>query len=233
MRRPPPSELVREEIQGLFTTGVGEGANILSRLAELGVRYLAQRALEQEQEDHLGRGRYERRGEHGVGWRGGYEDARLRTAEGEVTVRVPQVRGAEAPYRSRLMEFLQGGSDVLERLVTEMYAMGLSTRDVEDCFRDATGELVISKSAVSQITDRLWEDYQAFCSRDLSGIEVEYLFLDAIYESLRRHGAKEGVLAAWCVTAEGSARSCCTSPWETRGPRPAGPSSCATWWPGG
>ncbi|HXF71474.1 MAG TPA: IS256 family transposase [Actinomycetota bacterium] len=203
MRRLPPSELVREEIQELFTTGVEEGANILSRLAELGVRYLAQQALEQEQEDHLGRGRYERRGEHQTGWRNGYEDARLRTAEGEVTVRIPQVRGGEAAYRSKLIEFLQGHSDVLERLVTEMYARGLSTRDVEDCFRDATGELLISKSAVSEITDRLWEDYQAFCSRDLSSIEVEYLFLDAIYESLRRHGAKEGVLAAWCVTSEG------------------------------
>ncbi len=56
MRRLPPSELVREEIQELFTSSVEDGANILSRLAERGVRYLAQQALEQEQEqeDHLG-----------------------------------------------------------------------------------------------------------------------------------------------------------------------------------
>jgi hypothetical protein len=63
--------------------------------------------------------------------------------------KVPQVRGAESPYRCRLMGFLVGNCDVLERLVVEMYAQGLSTRDVEDCFRDATGELLISKSAVS------------------------------------------------------------------------------------
>ena len=37
----------------------------------------------------------------------------------------------------------------------------------------------------------------------LREIEVEYLFLDAVYESLRRYGAKEGVLAAWCITTEG------------------------------
>ena len=43
-----------------------------------------------------------------------------------------------------------------------MYTRGLSTRDVEDAFRDSTGELLISESAVSEITDRLWEDYQAF-----------------------------------------------------------------------
>src|SRR5205809_5198049 len=101
------------------------------------------------------------------------------------------------------MEFLEGHSDVLERLVTEMYARGLSNRDVEDAFRDATGSLLISRSAVSAITDQLWEDYQAFCARDLSGIEVAYLFADAIFESLRRYGAKEGVLAAWCITTEG------------------------------
>jgi transposase-like protein len=71
------------------------------------------------------------------------------------------VRDTEGPYRSRLMEFLDGNSEVLERLVLEMYARGLSTRDVEDCFRDATGELLISKSVVSEITDQLWEDYRA------------------------------------------------------------------------
>lgn len=203
MRRVPPSMIVREDIQRLLAGGVEPGTNVVSALAELGLRYITQQALEQEQEDHLGRGRYERTGETGRGLRNGYEDAALRTAEGEVAVRVPQVRDGEAPYRSKLMEFLQGNSDVLERLVTEMYARGLSTRDVEDAFRDATGELLISKSAVSEITDRLWEEYQAFCERDLSGIEIEYLFLDAVYESLRRYGAKEGVLAAWAITSDG------------------------------
>ena len=49
---------------------------------------------------------------------------------------------------------------------------GWSMRDVEDAFRDATGEWLISKSAVSGITDRLWEDYQAFIARDLAEVQV-------------------------------------------------------------
>jgi putative transposase len=101
------------------------------------------------------------------------------------------------------MSFLDGNSEVLERLVTEMYARGLSTRDVEDAFRDATGDMVLSKSTISEITDRLWEDYQAFISRDLSDIAVEYLFVDAVFESLRRHGAKEAVLVGWCIASDG------------------------------
>ena len=42
-------------------------------------------------------------------YRNGYEEGRLKTAEeGEVEVRIPQVRGAADPYRSKLMEFLGG-----------------------------------------------------------------------------------------------------------------------------
>jgi hypothetical protein len=86
------------------------------RRTELGLRYVAQQGLEQEQEDFLRRRHYERRQETEPhrGWRNGYEDARLKTAEGEVALRVPQVRSSETPYRSKLMEFLEGNSDVLE-----------------------------------------------------------------------------------------------------------------------
>jgi putative transposase len=204
MRRVPPSMLVREDLDRLLTGGVGEAENIVSALVDTVTRLVVQELLEAEQADYLGgRGRYERRADGQRGSRNGYEPGALRTAEGAVHVRLPQVRGTAEPYRSNLMTFLDGNSDVLERLVTEMYARGLSTRDVEDAFKDATGELLISKSAVSQITDQLWEDYQAFVARDLSDICVEYLFCDAIFESLRRQGAKEALLVAWCIDTDG------------------------------
>jgi transposase-like protein len=199
--------MVREQIGRTLSGGVDEQTNLLSTLAQLGMKQLVQQALEQEQEDFLGRSRYERRDEETTsrrGYRNGYEDADLSTAEGKVGVRMPQVRGSSEPYHSKLMEFLAGNSEALERLVTEMYARGLSTRDVEECFKDHdSGELMISRSAVSEITDQLWEDYRAFCERDLSEIKVEYLFVDAVYESLRRYGAKEGILCSWAITTEG------------------------------
>jgi transposase-like protein len=197
--------LVREELDALLHDGVGPGTNIISELVETVSRLVIQQLLETEQADFLGgRGRYERRAGDQRGSRNGYERGRVRTAEGAISVRVPQVRDAGETFRSSLMGFLEGNSDVLDRLVTEMYTRGLSTRDVEDAFRDATGELLISRSAVSEITDRLWEDYQDFIARDLSEITVEYLFYDdAIFESLRRQGAKEALLVAWCIDAAG------------------------------
>jgi putative transposase len=205
MRRVAPSVLAREQLQQLLAGGADSETNIVSALVETVTRLVVQGLLEGEQRDFLGgRGRYDRRGgEDQVGSRNGYERGRLRTAEGFVDVAVPQVRGAGEPFRSSLMGFLDGNSEVLESLVNEMYARGLSTRDVEDAFKDATGELLISKSAVSEITDRLWEDYQAFITRDLSGVKVEYLFVDAVFESLRRHGAKEALLVGWAIAADG------------------------------
>src|SRR6476661_1418628 len=157
MRRVAPSVVAREQLQRLLGGGVDPEQNIVSALVETVTRLVVQELLEGEQGDFLGdRGRYERRGADQVGSRNGYERGRLRTAEGFVDVAVPQVRGAGQPFRSSLMSFLDGNSEVLESLVNEMYARGLSTRDVEDAFRDSTGEMLISKSAISGITDQLW-----------------------------------------------------------------------------
>jgi putative transposase len=204
MQRLAPSVIARAELHRLLAGDTDHETNIVSELVEAVTRLVVQELVEGEQADFLGgRGRYERRGEGQAGSRNGYEPGRIRAAEGAIDVQVPQVRGSQVPFRSTLMGFLEGNSEVLERLVTEMYARGLSTRDVEDAFRDATGELLISRSRVSEITDRLWEDYQAFVARDLSDINVEYLFCDAVFESLRRHGAKEALLVAWCIAADG------------------------------
>jgi transposase-like protein len=128
----------------------------------------------------------------------------VRTAEGDIPLQIPQIRQAPVPYQSRLLSFLHGHTDVLDRLVAEMYARGLSTRDIEDTFRDVTGASLVSASGVSAVTARLWEEYKTFTRRDLSGFAVEYLFLDAIYESLRLQGsAAEGLLCAWAILADG------------------------------
>jgi len=148
MRRVSPSVHVREELNRLLERGADAEASVVSAFVELAIRLVAQQLLEAEQADFLGgRGRYERRGEGQQGSRNGYEPGRIGTAEGAIPLQVPQVRGTDQPFRSSLMSFLEGNSEVSERLVAEMYARGLSVRDVEDAFRDATGELLISKSA--------------------------------------------------------------------------------------
>ncbi|MFN2247214.1 MAG: IS256 family transposase [Candidatus Promineifilaceae bacterium] len=206
MNRIPPSQKIGKKLETLLTQGLDGEGNVTSALIRLGVERLVQELLEQEVTDYLEREHYQRRRpeqEH-RGYRNGYERGRIRTAEGEIVVQVPQVREAPETYRSELMVFLRGNSDVLERLAVEMYARGLSTRDIEDALIEATGDRLLSRTAVSQVTEVLWADYEAFAERDLSGFEVEYLFLDAVYESLRQQaGLKEGVLVAWGICSDG------------------------------
>ena len=206
MPRIAPSTKIREEITRLLREGVPKDQDVVGTLFRLGAQRLAQELLEEEATDFLGRDRYVRhRGaEPHRGYRNGYEPGRVRTAEGDIPLQIPQVRQTPGPYQSRLLSFLRGHTDVLDRLVAEMYARGLSTRDIEDTFRDVTGASLVSASGVSAVTARLWEEYKAFTRRDLSGFAVEYLFLDAIYESLRlQGGTAEGLLCAWAILADG------------------------------
>jgi hypothetical protein len=79
MRKVPPSVMVREQIdQPLFSEGLDANGEtiLLSSLAQLGLSYLVQQALEQKQKDFLDRGydsrlSRERFEELGLGWESG------------------------------------------------------------------------------------------------------------------------------------------------------------------
>jgi len=96
------------------------------------------------------------------------------------------------------------GSDVLRKMVTELYVRGLSTRDVENLFIQTLGERLLSRSSVSRITRRLQQEFDIWRKRDLSGPKILYLFLDAIYLPLRQGvKEKEGVLCAYGILENG------------------------------
>ena len=199
-----PSARKAQEIEALVQGQLDaqSGEELLSSLVRLSTERVWQEALEEEQAAALGRGRYERREEE-RGYRNGYENGTLKTAEGVLRVEVPQIRGREEPYRSQLWSQVAKTSDVLKRLIVEMYAGGLSQRDIEYGLEKALGQIVLSKSTVSELTDTLSHEYEAFRTRDLSGYGVAYLFMDAVYEPLRRWGSKTGVFCVWAICEDG------------------------------
>lgn len=199
----PPTERICEAISEFLTKGISDSGDVTNTLFLLGAQRLIQELLEQEATDYLGRERYERSDEK-KGLRNGYKERGLKSAEGPIPVFLPQLRDTEETYSSRLWRFVKGNSDVFRYLVAEMYARGLSTRDIEATFTDEHGNCLISKSAVSEVTETLWEEYEAFTKRDLSGFEVAYIFLDAVFEPMRMFkGPKEGILCAWAILVSG------------------------------
>ena len=174
--RIPASERTSQELNQLLTHGVAEG-DARSELIKLAVRKIIEEALEGEVADAVGRGYYENGAPPGAGYRNGYRRGRLRTAEGAIDYGVPQVADRAEPFVSRVRAGLAGRTAELEQLAVEMYARGLSTRDIEAAFRDASGASMLSRTAVSEITERLWQEYEAFVGRDLSEFAIAYFFV--------------------------------------------------------
>lgn len=204
MEKIPPSEKLRKELREMTNSAHGTQFSV-SDLVRKAATLIMQEMMEGEVSDFLGRGHYERGNEESKkGYRSGYEPMTVRTGEGTFAISRPQIRNTEEPFRSRLAAFFKGNTEILEKLAVEMYARGLSTRDIEDALMEATGDVVLSKTAVSKVTDILWKEFEEFQQRDLSLFTVEYLFLDAVYESLRAHfGMKDAVLCAWGITRDG------------------------------
>jgi putative transposase len=203
MKRIPPSSKLRQEVEEVFIGWETEG-HPLDNFVSLGARYMLQVAVEQEVEDYLGRAHYHRGSRRKNGWRNGYEPGKVKTAEGILEIDLPQLRATEEPYHSQLARRFKEGSDVLRKMVTEMYVRGLSTRDVENMFIQALGERLLSRSSVSRITRRLQQDFDTWRKRDLSELRLLYLFLDAIYLPLRQGiKEKEGVLCAYGILENG------------------------------
>jgi len=174
-----------------------------------GATLLVEQMLAAEVDEALGRGSYQRRGDGQAGYRNGYKERSLSTAEGKLPVKLPQVREADPPYRSAIWQALGKRSAALKKLAVEMYARGLSTRDIEELLGELCDgpedQTLLSRSGVSRVTEALWEEYEAFSKRDLSGFDVVYLFCDAVYESLRQQGCcRQAILVTWGVCSDGS-----------------------------
>jgi len=183
--RIPASQRTREELTALIA-GRLSTASAKDELVKLATRLIVEEALEGEASGTIGRDYYEHGALPGRGYRNGYRTGRLKTAEGLMEYSAPQIAGRDEPFRSRIREHLKGHTQGREDLAIEMLARGLSVRDIEDVFKDENGGLLLSKTAVSQLGERLWE---AFAQRDLSEYEIAYLFVDGIAERLRP-GAK-------------------------------------------
>jgi putative transposase len=194
------AQVLRRLLQGQAQGQSGE--ELLSLLVRLSTERILQEALEEEQAGALGRGRYELRGEK-MGYRNGYTEGTLKTGEGVLHVKVPQIRGQAQPYRSQLWNNVSRTSEVLKKLIVEMYVGGMAQRDIESGLENAVGHFLVSKSTVSALAESLAEEYEAFRTRDLRQEPVAYLFIDTVDEPLRRWGQKTGVLCVWAICEDG------------------------------
>jgi len=203
MDRIAPSARLEAQIAELLTQGVADDRERLAELGRLGARLVLQRAVDEEVATFLGRARYERT-PTATGSRNGTRPKPIQTAEGEISIAMPQVRNSAERFVSQVIPDTRAvvRTRPLEALIIGGYVRGLSDRDIESLAEEA--ELGhISKTTVSRICRELRDRYTAFCNKSLADINVMALFLDAVYLPTRPSGQKEGVLVAWGYSTEG------------------------------
>jgi putative transposase len=201
-QRIAPSVQIEAAIEAVLAGGLGD-PDALSTLGRLGAQLVLQRAVEDEVAAFLRRARYERTPD-AAGSRNGSRPRRVQTAEGEITINMPQVRDSLTRFVSSVIPDTRSiiRTRPLEALVIGAYVRGLSDRDIESLAREA-GLGSISRTAVSTVCRELRDRHRAFRARSLGEVRLLAMFLDAIYLPVRPEGPKEGVLVAWGFTTEG------------------------------
>src|SRR5215207_6160329 len=204
-RRVSPVERIRAEIHQLFSSD-RDLASILEEVARLSVRLVLQTALEAEVAEFLGRARYQRRDNTDrPGSRNGHQPPMtVKTTMGAVELQRPKLRGTDQAFCSRLFGAGVTRTHALESLVISGWVRGLSDRDIEATLAEVLGpEAALSKSTVSRICSAIGEEFAAWRTRDLSGVRLDYLFLDASHFKMHPGAPAEPVLAAWGIDVDG------------------------------
>ncbi len=104
MKKIQPSERIGQEINELLTNGCQESEDLLSLLIRKAITKIIQETLEQEIANYLGRDYYQHNSAARKGYRNGYEPRTLKSAEGKITIAVPQLRNTETTYHSAFLK---------------------------------------------------------------------------------------------------------------------------------
>jgi transposase-like protein len=180
MERIPTSERTREKLRALME-GRSEVADGRSELVRLAARLIIEEALEGEAGDALGRDHYARGAAPGAGYRNGYRTGWGEERGGCHRLQCAADRRPSEPFRSRIRAVMRGRTEELEALAVEMYARGLSTRDIEALFADKNGASLLSRTIEeclprslrqrclahkmrnlqSKVPEDLWPEYKA------------------------------------------------------------------------
>jgi putative transposase len=204
--RVSPTDRIRAGIDALFASD-RDMAEVLEDVARLGARLILQTALEAEVTEFLGRARYARGDRDRPGSRNGHAPVTVKTTAGPVELARPKLRGTDERFASQLLGKHVTRTHALESLVIAGYVRGLSTRDVEACLADALGaQAALSKSTVSRVCEAIKVEFDAWRTRRLADVELEYLYLDASHFRFHDGARAEPVLVAWGITSDGRPR---------------------------
>lgn len=156
---------------------------------------------EKEAQELTQAARYERT-EARQGYRSGHYNRNLTTTSGEVTLKMPRLKGI--PFETAIIERYRRRESSVEEALIEMYLAGVSVCRVED-ITEALWGTKVSPATVSESNKKAYVYIEEWRNRPLRGGRYPYVYVDGIY--LRRNWGSEfenvSILVALGVNADG------------------------------
>ena len=157
--------------------------------------------LEAEAEKLTQAARYERN-EQRQGYRSGHYSRNLTTTSGDVTLKVPKLKGIS--FETAIIERYRRRESSVEEALIEMYLADVSVRRVEDITEALWGSKV-SPATISELNKKAYVHIEDWRNRPLQGGRYPYVYVDGIY--LRRNWGGEfenvAILVAIAVNGDG------------------------------
>ena len=144
--------------------------------------------LEEEAGDLVGAERHERTADREA-YRAGHYERRLATTSGEVTIRMPKLKGMR--FTTAIIERYRRRETSVEEAMIEMCLAGVSTRRIEDVSEILWGPGV-SAATVSNLNEKAFEAVEEWGSRPLERA-YPYVYVDGIYLKRSWGGSYENV----------------------------------------
>jgi transposase-like protein len=178
----------------------------LEQYARGEVQQFVQRLLEEEVEALLGRAKSERRNETTPrGFRNGYGKPRqLALMSGTITVQRPRVRDLEERFVSRILPLFKRRTEEVRALLPELYLHGLALGDFELALRGLLGDAApLSASSILRLKAAWQAQYDGWRRRDLSDVELVYLWADGLYVKAGLEDSQAALLVLIGALADG------------------------------
>jgi transposase-like protein len=158
----------------------------LENLIREQVQTMVQDLLEAEVRELLGRFKSERRAaavDAPEGYRNGLGKPRqLTTTCGTITVRRPRVRNLQRRFESRILPNFVRRTKRCDSLLPELYLHGLSMGDFDLALRGLLGdEAPVSATTLARLKANWQVEFNEWKTRDVSDLDVVYLWADGIY----------------------------------------------------
>lgn len=153
----------------------------LKQLSRALLKITVEAALNAELDDHLGYDKHAKTPEVGNS-RNGYMLKTLKSDQGEVEIQTPRDR--DGSFTPQLVKKNQTRFTKMDDQILYLYAKGMSTRDIVDCFQEMYGA-DISPTLVSNVTAAVLERVTEWQSRPLDAV-YPIVYLDAMVVKIRK-----------------------------------------------